>query len=145
MKTDADPPRPTVASFAFTCRGARSVCLATFFNEWPPLAVRSPRPPWRDRAVPRAPLVRTLTRLSEVTPSHWRCDALLPPGWCEYLFLVDGEWMLDPGAAETCHDGDGELSSVKWIPPAALLKVILATPPRVAVRRRADARRKSAA
>ncbi len=54
-------------------------------------------------------------RLREVTPALWSGEVLLRPGWCEYMFLVDGVWTLDPDAPEKAPDGDGDFSSARRI------------------------------
>jgi len=143
--TDARTPSRAVTSFSLIYRGACSVCVATFLNEWSQQSARDQRLPWSGRGVQKTPIVRTLTRLREVTPTRWHCEVLLPPGWCEYLFLVDGGWMLDPNAPEKCPDGDGDFSSAKWISPATQLEMLPVEPARIVIRRIAKVGRESAA
>jgi hypothetical protein len=114
-------------SFSHSCRGARSVCVAIFFQEWLP------------------PLVRTLLQLSEVKPNLWCGEIALSPGWCEYLFLVDGEWVPDLNAAKKCPDGAGEFISARWVEPFVYPTLIRPQPAPRAIRRRKGARPKSAA
>lgn len=62
-------------------------------------------------------MVRELIRLQPVTPSRWHGEAFLPPGWYEYLFLVDGEWTMDPEAHEVCPDGVGGFNAGRMVEP----------------------------
>jgi hypothetical protein len=106
-------------SFSLARSGTRTVCVAIFFNDWPPQLRRALRLPWSGSERREPPSVRALVRLSEVKPALWRGEVSLRPGWCEYLFLVDAQWMLDPAAPEKCPDGDGDFSSTRWIESVA--------------------------
>lgn len=108
-----------VAAFSLARPGARSVCLAISASNWSPQPPPSPASPWSARCEKGPPLVRDLVRMSEVKPGVWTCAVALRPGWCEYLFLVDGEWLLDPTAPEKCPDGAGDYSSVRRIETVA--------------------------
>ncbi|MFO1501792.1 MAG: glycogen-binding domain-containing protein [Verrucomicrobiota bacterium] len=55
---------------------ARQVFVAGSFNGWEP----------------------TETALYSAEPGTWVRELELPPGKYEYLFLVDGQWLLDPKA-----------------------------------------------
>lgn len=59
--------------------GTTSVFIAGTFNDWSPDA----------------------TPLLDTGDGSWAVDITLPPGRHEYRFVVDGEWMDDPQAAET--------------------------------------------
>lgn len=123
---------------------ARTVWLAVFFRNWPPQS-----PPassrWRVREYQGPQLVRELVRMSEAKPGLWRCAVSLRPGWCEYLFLVDGEWVLDPSAPEKCPDGAGDFSSARRIESVSPAEAFPAQPVRGASRRHNDTVRQSAA
>lgn len=59
--------------------GATRVFIAGTFNDWSTDA----------------------TPLLNAGDNSWAVDITLPPGHHEYRFVVDGEWMDDPQAAET--------------------------------------------
>lgn len=106
---------PLLTSFRFSSTDARKVSLALFFSE----ARRVQGLPMNafsdDRLDKHPSMVRALVPLVQVMPGHWRCETLLAPGRHEYLFLVDGEWMLDPAADELCSDGDGAHNCVRIV------------------------------
>lgn len=135
------------ALFSIACPGARTVCLAIFFDDWSAPAQRGrPFPPVA-RAQRGPPLIRALVRLSKATPPLWQGLISLRPGWCEYLFLVDGEWTPDPNAPERCPDSTGDFSSARWIEPAVRPQIIVPASPSLgaAARRGKDAARRPAA
>ena len=43
---------------------------------------------------------------------HWEAIVALRPGRYEYKFLVDGEWLADPGVEQTVTNGYGSVNSV---------------------------------
>jgi hypothetical protein len=43
---------------------------------------------------------------------HWGKDLVLPPGIYEYRFVVDGEWVTDPKAAEAVPNPFGSSNSI---------------------------------
>jgi CubicO group peptidase (beta-lactamase class C family) len=43
---------------------------------------------------------------------EWVCRLDLPPGKSIYKFVVDGDWILDPGNPQTEKDGNGNVNSV---------------------------------
>ncbi|MET0625043.1 MAG: serine hydrolase [Pyrinomonadaceae bacterium] len=43
---------------------------------------------------------------------EWVCRVDLPPGKHAYKFVVDGNWMLDPGNPRTENDGNGNVNSI---------------------------------
>ncbi len=78
-KTNQVTRTPSPARFEFEHTTAQSVCLAGSFNDWNPEA----------------------TEMIPDRPGHWVKELFLPPGTYEYLFVVDGEWVEDPRAAES--------------------------------------------
>lgn len=48
---------------------------------------------------------------------EWVCRVDLKPGKYFYKFVVDREWILDPGSAEKADDGNGNINSVLTIKP----------------------------
>jgi 1,4-alpha-glucan branching enzyme len=74
----ATKPSPSKVRFELTAPGAGQVFLAGTFNQWESSAT---------------PMTRT-------REGKWVKELALGPGAYEYLFLVDGKWLLDPGASE---------------------------------------------
>ena len=50
--------------------------------------------------------------LTQSAPGNWEIERMLPPGRHEYLFVVDGTWMTDPLARESCPNPHGGVNSV---------------------------------
>ena len=48
-------------------------------------------------------------------PGGWEMRLQLEPGRYEYKFIVDGQWMEDPTAAENVTNWYGTLNSVRYI------------------------------
>lgn len=46
---------------------------------------------------------------------HWIKDLILDPGIYEYRFVVDGEWLADPGCRQVAPNPFGGLNSVLTI------------------------------
>lgn len=69
--------------------GAKIVALAGTFNEWNQ--------------------TRTLCAREA---GEWVCRVDLAPGKHAYKFVVDGNWMTDPGNPKTEDDGSGNINSV---------------------------------
>ncbi len=46
----------------------------------------------------------------------WKKMVMLPPGRCEYKFLVDGQWMIDPNNDQKCSNCFGTFNSIIEIP-----------------------------
>jgi 1,4-alpha-glucan branching enzyme len=69
----------TTKHITFQHPGASSVFIAGSFNDWSPDAT---------------PMLNT-------GDGSWAVEIALPPGRYEYRFVVDGEWVGDPQAAET--------------------------------------------
>ncbi len=45
------------------------------------------------------------------TDKGWRCKIQLDKGEYTYKFVVDGQWMIDPGNPEKVDDGNGNINS----------------------------------
>jgi CubicO group peptidase (beta-lactamase class C family) len=43
---------------------------------------------------------------------EWVCRIDLPPGKSTYKFVIDGDWITDPGNLRTENDGNGNINSV---------------------------------
>ncbi len=104
--------------FALNSPGARNVYVALFFNEW--AAFLRPAQCEPVSQVVR-PMVREWVRLEQVRPGLWSGEVALPVGRHEYLFLVDGTWVVDPEALDVCPDGDGSFNAVRSVVPAQVL------------------------
>lgn len=46
----------------------------------------------------------------------WVCRVELRPGKYLYKFIVDGDWMTDPGTPQMEGDGNGNNNSVMLVP-----------------------------
>jgi len=77
-------------SFTLLRPSASQVSLCGEFNGWSPEA---------------GPMTRH-------DDGHWEAIVALRPGRYEYKFLVDGEWLPDPGVEQTIQNGYGSLNSV---------------------------------
>ena len=80
--------------FEFHDPAARVVCLAGSFNDWDP----------RSHPMTAAP------------PGRWQAELPLPAGQYEYLFVVDGRWVADPGSPEPVPNPYGGLNSRRVVP-----------------------------
>jgi len=117
-KISAPDPSHVDVTFALSSPGARAVSLAIFFNQWSVELPVSERPN-RDESLSKDHLmVRALMRLQQVTPGQWRCAMPLSPGWYEYLFIVDGAWVMDPEAPEICPDGADGFNAARMVESA---------------------------
>lgn len=87
-KPSPEPPSPRPVHFEFHDVAAQSVCLAGTFNDWHP------------SATPMVPMGY----------GRWAKEVLLAPGVHEYLFVVDGRWLADPGAAVTTPNPFGGIN-----------------------------------
>jgi len=76
--------------FTYTDPLASAVFVAGSFNEWKPDA----------------------TALAQSAPGKWQLELPLPPGRHEYLFVVDGTWVADPLARESCPNPHGGVNAV---------------------------------
>lgn len=85
---------PLLTRFFITEPTASSVFLAGDFNAWSP----------------------TMLPLNPDNNGHWFTEVHIPPGRHEYLFVVDGEWRLDPLAQRVPNAYGGENSVVEISP-----------------------------
>jgi len=69
---------------------AQSVAVAGTFNDWD--ANRTP--------------------MSQSPGGIWKASVWLPAGRYEYRFIVDGQWISDPGARECVQNTFGSTNSV---------------------------------
>jgi 1,4-alpha-glucan branching enzyme len=69
---------------------AKEVYLAGEFNHWDP----------------------TATPMDRGKDGIWRTTVELTPGTYQYKYVVDGNWIEDPGNPETTDDGQGGVNSV---------------------------------
>lgn len=84
-------PSPVLARLELRAPAARSVSVAGDFNGWRPDA----------------------TPLRRGEGGIWSARVPLAPGRrYEYAFVVDGEWVADPGAPHTTEDGFGGRNAV---------------------------------
>ena len=93
---------------------ARSVFVAFFLNQ----ALHEPAPRAMhpvSRGEDGPGITTDLLPLRRTGAGYWRTEVPLLPGWYEYAFLVDGEWMLDPAAPEICPDGVGGHNSARTV------------------------------
>jgi hypothetical protein len=90
--TTAEVVAPTVVvRFNLVAQGARSVAVAGDFNNWDPSGTQ---------------LVK------QDGNGTFSGTVRLPPGTHEYMFVVDGQWITDPAAAELRPDGFGRTNAV---------------------------------
>lgn len=83
-------PQLTPVHFEFTHPTAAAVFVAGAFNDWQPKA---------------KPLHLTVD-------GRWLKDTVLSPGYYEYCFVVDGQWVADPLAKENVPNPYGGRNSV---------------------------------
>lgn len=111
---------PTVnVTFSLSSPGARAVDVAFFFNAW---STEAPFPPQMSRGELKwkGPMsVRSVMPLKQEKPGLWCCELPLLRGWYEYLFLVDGAWVMDPDATEVCPDGAAGFNAARMVEPVA--------------------------
>jgi 1,4-alpha-glucan branching enzyme len=48
---------------------------------------------------------------------HWVCRIKVEPGKYLYKFIVEGDWITDPGNQVTEEDGNGNVNSVLIVSP----------------------------
>ena len=82
------------ASFVLFEPNARQVSLSGDFNGWS----------------------REQTPMTRRTDGSWEASLALAPGRYEYKFIVDGQWIPDPLAAEQAWNAHGSLNSVIRVP-----------------------------
>jgi 1,4-alpha-glucan branching enzyme len=78
----------------FTHPTASAVAIAGTFNDW------------RAEATP----------MVAMGDGRWLKQLVLPPGSYEYLFVADGQWLVDPLAKETVPNPFGGRNSVLIVP-----------------------------
>ncbi len=88
LPTPPAPPVVRTVHFEYHDNDAESVCLAGSFNEWHP------------SSTPMVPMGY----------GRWAKEVELPPGVHEYLFVADGRWLADPGAAVTISNPFGGIN-----------------------------------
>jgi len=84
-KSEAAPAAPRQVQFSILDPKATLVCLAGTFHQWHPSAT---------------PKIAT-------GEGRWTKTIELEPGMYEYLFVVDGRWVADPGSAITVSNPFG--------------------------------------
>lgn len=75
-KKERDQLKPVEISC--TVPEAQQVCISGTFNDWAPSA----------------------TPMNKTADGRWRVTLRLPPGSYEYKFVVDGNWVCEPGVGE---------------------------------------------
>jgi hypothetical protein len=91
-----------VVRFTHVDPGAGQVYVSGSFNNWQ-----------KDK-VP-------LSRVSE--QGVWVGTLILPPGVYEYMFVVDGEWVVDPLARRYMEDGFGRKNALLYVADNDELKI----------------------
>lgn len=76
--------------FTFDAPDAKAVQVAGSFNRWNPEA----------------------NPMQHIESGEWTTRLMLKAGQYEYLFVVDGEWVVDPRATESAANSYGGLNSV---------------------------------
>lgn len=99
-KLGREPSAPTIR-IEFHDDQAQAIFIAGTFNEWS----------------------ATATPLLATGGGHWMKELMLPPGRYEYLFVVDGEWRPDPGAAEQVLNPYGTYNSVLAVVASSHVKL----------------------
>lgn len=79
--------------FKFYAPQAREVFLTGSFNKWNP--------------------IKKKLKMNE--KGEWVTRVILSEGEHQYKFIVDGDWVNDPGAERYVENGVGGLNSVKII------------------------------
>jgi 1,4-alpha-glucan branching enzyme len=77
-------------TFKFADSGANEVYIAGSFNSWDPA-------------------IRPLKKDAKGT---WKTTITLPQGAHQYLFIVDGQWIEDPGSVQKAMNEFGGFNSV---------------------------------
>jgi 1,4-alpha-glucan branching enzyme len=83
-------PQLVPVRFEFIHPTAAQVSVAGTFNDWQPDA----------------------KSLQPIGSGHWLKESALAPGTYEYCFVVDGEWLPDPQAADTVANPFGGRNSI---------------------------------
>src|SRR5262245_33914454 len=90
VASNDQPPDTVVVRFVLVARGTKTVAVAGDFNQW------STDDHVLENTDGRGTFVATVR---------------LPRGAHEYMFIVDGEWVTDPAAAERRPDGFGRTNA----------------------------------
>jgi len=85
---------PSATRFELVRPEARAVFLAGSFNDWHPTAF---------------PMIAR-------DDGKWVKELALPPGRYEFLFVVDGVWVVDSAASESVPNPHGGVNSVVVVP-----------------------------
>lgn len=93
MKQKNKPTKLAPGLFTYRDSSATTVFVAGSFNDWRPDAAA----------------------LTQVMPGRWELEVSLPPGRHEYLFVVDGKWVVDPSAKETCPNPYGGVNGIAQV------------------------------
>lgn len=118
IKSSSPDSAPIEVAFALAAPGAHSVSVALFFNQWS-VELAVPAGAESDESLSKDHLmVRAMVALEQVEPGQWRCTMPLSAGWYEYLFVVDGAWVMDPEAPEVCPDGAGGFNAARMVESA---------------------------
>ena len=89
-------PKRVEVAFSLDRPGAREVYLCGDFNQWS---------------------LKSLRMVRRGGSDPWEKRLTLAPGRYQYKFIVDGEWIHDPGARETVANPYGSLNSVLEVHP----------------------------
>ena len=79
--------------FKFYSPEAKEVYLAGSFNKWNPIK----------------------KKMKQNQKGEWLTRIILAEGEHHYKYIVDGQWINDPGAARYVDDGLGVLNSVRIV------------------------------
>ena len=115
LKASTAAVAPVNVTFSLSSPGARAVEVAIFFNDW---SAELPLPSQMSRGelIEKGRMtVRAMAPLKQEQPGRWCCELPLLQGWYEYLFLVDGEWVMDPEASEICPDGAEGFNAARMV------------------------------
>lgn len=85
-----EKPKKRRVTFSFAAPDALRVFVAGEFNGW------------NENSAPMKRNGRSI----------WKKTVMLPPGAYEYKFVVDGEWLTDPGNPEVRPNAFGTYNSV---------------------------------
>jgi len=90
MKTKTTKPTNKKINFSLPAPAAQAVLVVGSFTKW--------------QAAPVA--------LKKLKGGLWKATLPLDPGTYEYRFVVDGQWMNDPGNSVRVPNGLGDVNSV---------------------------------
>lgn len=108
-------------------QGTKTARLASVERAAAVASVRPIRFEFRDEQAQAVSLIGSFSGwrtegMVRVQPGRWLRVLFLPPGRCEYLFVVDGRCVADPNAAETVPNVYGCANSVLTVPACAPAK-----------------------